>query len=103
MITLLTPSELQQCIGERIKARRLALGWSQREAAERSDVAYRTWRRLEQEGQASVEDLVKAAVALRCDEGLLELFPEPPAVSMDDLLRQSRTKPTRRAAPRKRA
>ncbi|MGE5502711.1 MAG: helix-turn-helix domain-containing protein [Ignavibacteriales bacterium] len=89
-------------LGERIKARRLAMGWSQREAAERADVAYRTWRRLEQEGGASIEDLAKAATALRCEEGLLELFPEPPATSMDELLDRSRPKPARRAAPRKR-
>lgn len=53
-------------------------------------MAYRTWRRMEGEGQASIEDLVRAAIALRCDEGLTTLFPEPPAGSMDELLARQR-------------
>lgn len=66
----------------------MRFGWSQEEAARRSGVAYRTWRRLEAEGGASVEDLVKAAIALRCEEELEALFPEPAATSMDELLRR---------------
>ena len=61
---LKTYAELLQELGQRIGTRRKALGWTQQAAAERSGVNYRTWRRLESLGQASVEDLVKAAVAL---------------------------------------
>jgi len=57
-------------------------------AAERAGVAYRTWWRLEGQGKASIEDLVRAAVALRCEEGLGDLFPQVAASSMDELLRQ---------------
>lgn len=83
-----TTPELLQDLAERIKVRRLAMGWPQQEAAKRAGVAYRTWRRLETQGKASIEDLVKAAVALRCDEGLLSLFPEPAAANLDDLLKR---------------
>ena len=97
---LKTYSELLQELGQRIAARRKALGWTQQEAAERSGVNYRTWRRLEGMGQASIEDLVRAAVALRCEEGLELLFPAPAASSLDDLLRQQKTQARRSGARR---
>ena len=77
-------------LGQRIKVRRLGLNLTQQAAAAKAGVAYRTWRRMEGEGQASIEDLVRAAIALRCDEGLTELFPEPAAGSMDELLARQR-------------
>lgn len=86
-----TPPEIATAIGARVRARRLGIGWSQAEAAERAGVAYRTWRRMETEGKASIDDLVRAAIALRCERGLKALFPEPAATSMDALLeRQQR-------------
>jgi transcriptional regulator with XRE-family HTH domain len=87
MWTFKTGPEFQQQLGERIRARRIGLGLTQRDAALRSGVAYRTWRRLEADGCASIEDLVKAAIALRCEEGLEGLFPAPVAASMDELLK----------------
>ncbi len=77
-------------LGKRIKARRLALDLTQQAAAAKAGVAHRTWRRMEAEGMASIEDLVRAALALRCDEGIVGLFPEMAANSMDDLLAQQR-------------
>lgn len=87
-------------LGKRIKARRLALDLTQQAAAAKAGVAYRTWRRMEAEGRASIEDLVRAAIALRCDEGIAALFPEMAATSMDELLAQQRkaTKPLRKRA-----
>ncbi|PKP90551.1 MAG: XRE family transcriptional regulator [Alphaproteobacteria bacterium HGW-Alphaproteobacteria-14] len=87
-------------LGKRIKARRLALDLTQQAAAAKAGVAYRTWRRMEAEGRASIEDLVRAAIALRCDEGIADLFPEMAATSMDELLAQQRkaTKPLRKRA-----
>lgn len=86
MWTFRTRPELQAELGQRIRARRLGLGLTQRDAAMRAGVAYRTWRRLEADGSASIEDLIRAAVALRCEEGLEGLFPAPMAKSMDELL-----------------
>jgi len=59
---------------------------TQQEAATRAGVAYRTWRRLEGQGGASIEDMVKAAMMLRCEEGVEQLFPPPAASSLDQLL-----------------
>jgi transcriptional regulator with XRE-family HTH domain len=85
-----TSVEMAQAIGHRIRTRRLAMGWGQVEAADRAGVSYRTWRRMETEGKASIDDLVRAAIALRCDQDLKALFPEPPAVSMDELLERQK-------------
>lgn len=102
---LQTPFEILQVLAGRIKARRVALGWSQVEAAQRAGVAYRTWRRLETEGQASLEDMVKAAFALRCEEALGALFPLPASSSLDALLAQQAARGTTRRvrAPRSRS
>ena len=101
---LKTPTELLRDLGEAIRARRIGQGWSQSEAASRAGVGARTWRRLETDGQATIETLVSAAIALRCEDGISQLFPAPAASSLDDLLRrqaaQAKPKPRRRA-PRK--
>jgi transcriptional regulator with XRE-family HTH domain len=73
--------------GRQIRTRRFALNLTQAEAAAKSGVTYRTWRRMETEGRASIEDLIRAAIALRCEQGLSTLFPEPAAGSMDELLK----------------
>ncbi|CAM4287791.1 MULTISPECIES: helix-turn-helix transcriptional regulator [Sphingomonadales] len=87
-------------LGKRIKVRRLALDLTQQAAAAKAGVSHRTWRRMEAEGRASIEDLVRAAIALRCDEGIVALFPQVPATSMDELLAQQRqaAKPQRKRA-----
>lgn len=85
---LLTLQDQLSGLGKRIKARRLTLDLTQQEAAAKAGVAHRTWRRMEAEGRASIEDLVRAAIALRCDEGIVALFPEIAASSMDELLAQ---------------
>ncbi len=87
---LKTPLEWMQSLGQAIRARRLAQGWSQAEAAERAGMSERTWRRLEHRGQATTENLVNAAIALRCEEHLAGLFPMPAARSMDALLERQR-------------
>lgn len=77
-------------MGSQIRKRRLSMSLTQRDAAERAGVAYRTWRRMEKDGSASIEDLVRAAIALRCEQGIVALFPEPVASSMDELLKLQR-------------
>jgi transcriptional regulator with XRE-family HTH domain len=77
-------------LGKRIRACRDALGWTQAAAAERAGVSYRTWRRLETQGTASIDDLIRAAVALRCEQTLKALFPPPAANDMDSLLKRQR-------------
>jgi transcriptional regulator with XRE-family HTH domain len=88
---LYSPVELAKRLGMRIRRRRRQLGLTQVDAAERAGVTYRTWRRLERDGRASIDDLVRAALALRCEKEIEGLFPELAAQNMDELLaRESR-------------
>jgi transcriptional regulator with XRE-family HTH domain len=87
---ILTINEQLDALGQRIKTRRIALNYTQQIAAERAGVAYRTWRRMETDGSASIDDLIRAAYALRCEDGIEVLFPEPVARSMDELLEMQR-------------
>ena len=84
------PTELLGELGEAIRARRIALNYSQQEAARRAGIGLRTLRRMETEGQGTIESLINLAIALRCEDGLGDLFPRPPARSMDELLQQQR-------------
>lgn len=83
---LKTPNELLHGLGASIRARRVAQGWSQREASDRSGVPLRTWRRLEAAGEGSLKHLTQAAIALRCEDNLSLIFPLPAAASLDALL-----------------
>lgn len=82
--------ERMSALGDNIRRRRVALRMTQQEAAKRSGVSYSTWRRMEGEGKASIEDLVRAATVLRCDDELAALFPRPAAKNMDELLQRQR-------------
>lgn len=89
---ILTARELAELMGKAVRARRIALRLTQMEAASRSGISYSTWRRLEAHGQASIEDLARAAIVLRCERDLEGLFPQPIATSMDELLAAQRVK-----------
>ncbi len=96
---LKTSPEILSDLGGSIRARRIGMRLTQQEAAARAGVAYRTWRRLETAGGASIEDLVKAALALRCEDGLDQLFPPVAAASLDALLASQ--KATSKSSPKR--
>lgn len=83
---LLTAPEIACRLGGQIRARRKSLGLTQAEAAARSGVSYGTWRRLEASGSASIDDMVRAAIALRCEDGLTALFAPQATRSIDELV-----------------
>ena len=102
---LKTPEELRLELGQAIRFCRIARGWSQEEAAKRAGVGISTWKRMETHGPSLVEKMINAAFALRCEDGISQLFPAPAAANLDELLqRQAATvsKPRQRA-PRQRA
>ena len=102
---LKTPEELRLELGQAIRARRIGQGWSQEEAATRAGMGLSTWKRMETHGPSLVQNLINAAVALRCEEGFGQLFPAPAATSLDELLqRQAAATPKpRQRAPRRRS
>jgi len=87
---LKTAPELLTDLGDAVRARRVAQNWSQIQAAKRAGMSKSTWQRLEATGQATTENLVSAAIALRCEDGFAQLFPAPLPQSMDELLEQQR-------------
>lgn len=101
---LKTAPELLVDLGGAVRARRVAQNWSQIEAAKRAGMSKSTWQRLETTGQATTENLVSAAIALRCEDGFAQLFPALMPQSMDELLEQQRKNtpaPKRRRPSRK--
>lgn len=73
----LSPEELTAEIGRRIKAHRLLCNLEQRVVAERSGVALRTLRALEQGSGSTVETLVRVLKALDMVQALETFLPEP--------------------------
>jgi transcriptional regulator with XRE-family HTH domain len=84
---LKTPNELQFELGQAIRQRRLSHGFSQEEAAKRAGMSLSSWNRMETR-PGSVDHLIAAAFTLRCEEGIIALFPPFAASSMDELLKQ---------------
>lgn len=78
-------------IAERLKERRLALGWSRATLAERAAVSAETLRAFERSGQISLPRLARLAVALGAEGELERLFSAPPRVqTLDELAAQSK-------------
>ena len=102
---LKTPEELRLELGQAIRFRRIARGWSQEEAARRAGMGISTWKRMETHGPSLVENMINAAFALRCEDGLSQLFPAPAASNLDELLQRQAAKvpKPRKRAPRQRA
>ncbi len=102
---LKTPLELLQELGQAIRSRRIGYQLSQEEAAKRAGMSLSTWKRMEARGPSSVAHLIDAAITLRCEDGLEQLFPPLAAASMDELLKQQAVaasqKPRQRAPRRK--
>jgi transcriptional regulator with XRE-family HTH domain len=78
-------------IAERLKERRLALGWSRPTLAARAAVSAATLRAFERTGQISLPRLARLAVALGVEGELERLFSSPPrAQTLDELAAQSK-------------
>lgn len=86
--SLYTPREIQLQLAERVKALRIAGGFTQKEIAERAGVSYGTYKLFEQEGRISLDRLLSIAVVIGRPGGALALFPEEGSyASLDELER----------------
>ncbi|GHU26691.1 hypothetical protein AGMMS50256_04560 [Betaproteobacteria bacterium] len=72
--TLATPSEILQALGARLRAQRLAQGLPQRELALRAGLSLGAVRKLEHDGQCSLETLLGVVQALGLTGELESLF-----------------------------
>ncbi len=71
---LSTPAEILHTLGARLREQRLAQSLTQRELAQMAGLSLGALRKLETDGQCSLETLVRAAQALGLLEALEDLF-----------------------------
>jgi transcriptional regulator with XRE-family HTH domain len=71
---LATTPEICAELGQRLRARRLGLGWSQAELAQRAGLSSGTVKNLERKGQASLDSFIHVVSALGLGDDLRELF-----------------------------
>lgn len=83
-------------LAERVKARRLERGWTQREIAERTGIALATYRRFERTGRIALERLLKLAVILDAQAGFEDLFVPARARSLAELEQREQQKARKR-------
>jgi transcriptional regulator with XRE-family HTH domain len=74
----------------RARELRLASGQRQADLAAAAGVTLSTLRRLERNGEVGFENIVRVALALGAEHGLLELFPPREARSLDDIIESNR-------------
>lgn len=79
MFELLPPDQMCCTVGSRVRARRLAANFTQAELAARAGCSLSSVRRLEAQGQATLELLVRVAQALHALDGFEALFALPQA------------------------
>lgn len=98
---LSTPVEVLHELGARLRAQRLAQSLTQRELAHMAGLSLGALRKLETDGQCSLETLVRAVQALGLQEALDDLFvlKRQSIAQMEQVDLVSR----RQRAPRKRA
>ncbi|HEV6964470.1 helix-turn-helix transcriptional regulator [Roseateles sp.] len=102
MIDLLPASAVCAQLGLRLRALRLARNLGQAELAARAGCSLSAVRRLEAQGQGSLELVVRVAQALQAADGLGALF-ELPAVTSIAQAEAAAGGPVRRRASRRSA
>ena len=86
LLPLMSPREIASYLGARVRARRKFLKLSRRELAEKSGISEQTIGRLETKGIASINALVKIAIALNATDSFAGFFELPKARSFDELM-----------------
>ena len=88
--TLYTAQEVQLRLAERLRERRLRLGWMQSTLASRSGVSLATVRRFERDGQITLANFLRLTQALGVLDELADRFESPSVRSIDQLAAASR-------------
>lgn len=73
-------------IGERARARRVALNWSRKTLAARSGIPESTIKRFELSGNAGLAALIQLALTLDAIDEFEQLFPAKPFISIAEVL-----------------
>lgn len=72
--SLATSAEILSALGARLRAQRLAQSLPQRELAQMAGLSLGALRKLEQDGQSSLDTLIRVVQALGLTDELAELF-----------------------------
>lgn len=88
--SLYTPQEVQRRFADRLRERRLRLGWMQATLATRSGVSLATVRRFERDGQITLANFLRLTQALGVLDELTDRFDAPAVRSLDELAAASR-------------
>ena len=100
-LSLMAPGDVARSVAARARARRVALGLTQQEVADRSGVNIWTLRRFEASGKLAFDALIRVAVVLDAIEAFGALFPEPEFRSLDEVIeRPKRQRGKRRTVVR---
>lgn len=86
---LLSPREIQNQIAENLKVKRKVKKISQQELSVISGVSYGSIKRFENNGEISLQSLVKIAMALGCEEELLNLFKMNEYASIQEVINEN--------------
>jgi HTH-type transcriptional regulator/antitoxin HipB len=97
-VTLSGPAAIANRLAGRLRDRRLRLGWTRRELADRSGIPEPTIRKFEDTGHLALERLIQLAIVLGAGGEFEDLFAQPPVLSLDDLAPAATRKRGRRAA-----
>jgi transcriptional regulator with XRE-family HTH domain len=100
-VELLPAHEVARSVAARVRALRLERGWTQQETAARAGIALPTYRAFERTGRISLERLLKIAIVLDASAGFAQLFPLPPARSLDELEARAARGSTRKRGKRR--
>lgn len=92
--------DLLEGIAERARALRTTRGVRQEDLAERAGVGVATIVRFEKTGRASLENVLRIAVALRAEDGFEKLFEMPAYATIDEALARAEKKKTQRVRRR---
>jgi transcriptional regulator with XRE-family HTH domain len=91
-IALISPGDLVRGTAQKARARRLAANLSQEGLAARAGMSLGSLKRFERTGQIAFGSLVRLAFALGAEVEFDTLFPRAKFTSVDDVLRQPRTR-----------
>jgi len=97
-IALLSPAEIGALLAERLRRRRLDANLTRDGLASRAGVSPASLKRFERTGAASLEAVVRIAIALDAAEDFAGLFAERATPSIDSVLAKSKKRMRGRAA-----
>ena len=85
-LTQKTPREIDAIIAQRIRNIRKRQKLSQEKLSEKSGVSLGSVKRFERSGEISLSSLTKIAIALKCEDELINLFEDHPFESIQEVI-----------------